>query len=949
MNRRAMDDDTRRSPSVNDFIDDPAASVQRTVRLTAAQALVRYLAAQRVATGDGDAPLFGGVFAIFGHGNVAGLGEALHQYRDALPTYRAHNEQAMAHSAIAYAKAHLRRRMMAVTTSIGPGATNLVTAAALAHVNRLPVLLLPGDVFVSRAPDPVLQQIEDFHDGAISANDAFKAVSRYFDRIVHPAQLLTALPRALRVLTDAALCGPVTLALPQDVQTMAYDYPAEFFAPRAVTFHAPAPVEAELDAALAPLRASARPFIVAGGGALYSEGGAAALAAFAERHGIPVGETQAGKSALPWDHPLNAGAIGVTGSPAANALAHDADCVIAVGTRLQDFTTGSNTLFARARVIGINANAFDALKHRATIVQADARLALEALGARLEGWRADAAWTARAHARAGAAVRRRRDRRRAALGARFGRARHRRVRGGHAARRAAQAVARGGAGRLSRRIRLFVHGLRDRGRARREAREARARGDRDGRRRQLSDDEQRDRDVGDARREADRRGARQPRLRLHQPAAAGVRRRAVQQPVRRLRARPARRAAHRFRRARARARRARGARRRYRRARSGDGARPRVRSHVRDLHRHRSRPHDARRRLVVGSRGARSVAARRGARRARGLRAAPRRARGRSRLSFNPLYSGIIDMSAPDIRIGINPLSWMNDDLPSLGGETPLAVALTEGREIGYEGFELGNKFPREPQALKALLAQYDLSLVSGWYSGRLAERGVQEEIDAVGPHLELLAKNGATVMVYGEVAGTIQGSPAPLYQRPRFVDDAQWDAYAERVDAFARYTRAQGVRLGYHHHMGAYVESPADVARLMASTSDAVGLLFDAGHMTFGGGDPVAELAKHIGRVCHVHCKDVRPAVIRLARNRNWSFLDAVIAGAFTVPGDGSIDFPTIVDMLKRHGYRGWLVVEAEQDPAVAPSYAYAQKGYRTLRALVDAPLPPVGHKEAA
>lgn len=402
MNRRAMDDDTRRSPSVNDFIDDPAASVQRTVRLTAAQALVRYLAAQRVATGDGDAPLFGGVFAIFGHGNVAGLGEALHQYRDALPTYRAHNEQAMAHSAIAYAKAHLRRRMMAVTTSIGPGATNLVTAAALAHVNRLPVLLLPGDVFVSRAPDPVLQQIEDFHDGAISANDAFKAVSRYFDRIVHPAQLLTALPRALRVLTDAALCGPVTLALPQDVQTMAYDYPAEFFAPRAVTFHAPAPVEAELDAALAPLRASARPFIVAGGGALYSEGGAAALAAFAERHGIPVGETQAGKSALPWDHPLNAGAIGVTGSPAANALAHDADCVIAVGTRLQDFTTGSNTLFARARVIGINANAFDALKHRATIVQADARLALDALGARLEGWRADAAWTARAHARANA-------------------------------------------------------------------------------------------------------------------------------------------------------------------------------------------------------------------------------------------------------------------------------------------------------------------------------------------------------------------------------------------------------------------------------------------------------------------------------------------------------------------------------------------------------------------
>ncbi|KWZ43302.1 3D-(3,5/4)-trihydroxycyclohexane-1,2-dione acylhydrolase (decyclizing) [Burkholderia savannae] len=406
MNRRATDDETRRDSSVNDIIDDPAANARGTIRLTAAQALVRYLAAQRVAANDdgdggggradGCAPLFGGVFAIFGHGNVAGLGEALHQHRDALPTYRAHNEQAMAHSAIAYAKAHLRRRMMAVTTSIGPGATNLVTAAALAHVNRLPVLLLPGDVFVSRAPDPVLQQIEDFHDGGASANDAFKAVSRYFDRIVHPAQLLSALPRALRVLTDAALCGPVTLALPQDVQAMAYDYPAEFFAPRVVTFHAPAPVEAELDATLAQLRAAKRPFIVAGGGALYSEGGAAALAAFAERHGIPVGETQAGKSALPWDHPLNAGAVGVTGSPAANALANDADCVIALGTRLQDFTTGSNTLFAQARVVGINANAFDALKHRASIVQADARLALDALGARLEGWRADAAWTARA-------------------------------------------------------------------------------------------------------------------------------------------------------------------------------------------------------------------------------------------------------------------------------------------------------------------------------------------------------------------------------------------------------------------------------------------------------------------------------------------------------------------------------------------------------------------------
>src|SRR6266702_8523724 len=219
-----------------------------TVRLTAAQALVRYLAALRAQTGLADvgtAPLFGGVFAIFGHGNVAGVGEALYRHRAELPTYRAHNEQAMAHAAIAYAKAHFRRRMMACTTSIGPGATNLVTAAALAHVNRLPVLLLPGGVFVSRAPDPVLQQVEDFHDGGVSANDAFKPLSRYFDRSAYTEQLLTALPRAVHALTDAALCGPVTLAMPQDVQAQAWDFPADFFAPRVVTFHSPAPLDEE--------------------------------------------------------------------------------------------------------------------------------------------------------------------------------------------------------------------------------------------------------------------------------------------------------------------------------------------------------------------------------------------------------------------------------------------------------------------------------------------------------------------------------------------------------------------------------------------------------------------------------------------------------------------------------------------------------------------------------
>jgi inosose dehydratase len=289
------------------------------------------------------------------------------------------------------------------------------------------------------------------------------------------------------------------------------------------------------------------------------------------------------------------------------------------------------------------------------------------------------------------------------------------------------------------------------------------------------------------------------------------------------------------------------------------------------------------------------------------------------------------------VRIGINPISWTNDDLPALGGETPIETALTEGKAIGYEGFELGNKFPREPGALKALLAQYDLALVSGWYSGRLAERSAEDEIAAVGPHLDLLAKNGATVMVYGEVANSIQGAPRPLYQRPRFFSDEQWNTYAQRLDAFAQYTLARGVRVAYHHHMGAYVETPADVDRLMSLTGDAVGLLFDAGHITFAGGDPASVLDRHIARVCHVHCKDVRPDIVKLARNRNWSFLDAVINGAFTVPGDGAVDFASIIGRLRRHGYRGWLVVEAEQDPVIAPSYAYAEKGYRTLRALVD------------
>ena len=372
-----------------------------TIRLTMAQALVRFLAAQRTICDDREVPLFAGVWAIFGHGNVAGVGEALYAHRDALPTFRAHNEQAMAHAAIAYAKASMRRRMMACTTSIGPGATNLLTAAATAHVNRLPVLLLPGDVFVSRDPDPVLQQVEDFQDGGVSANDCFRPVSRYFDRIVRAEQLLTALPRAIHVLTDPALCGPVTLALPQDVQATACDYPEDFFAPPPAIFRALPPAVDELARAAEAVRTARRPVIVAGGGVLYSLA-TDALRAFAETHGVPVGETQAGKGALPWDHPLQAGAIGVTGAPAANALARDADLILAVGTRLSDFTTGSHTLFPQARVVGINVNAFDAQKCRATELVADARLGLEALSRALAGWRADPAWTARAEREAGA-------------------------------------------------------------------------------------------------------------------------------------------------------------------------------------------------------------------------------------------------------------------------------------------------------------------------------------------------------------------------------------------------------------------------------------------------------------------------------------------------------------------------------------------------------------------
>ena len=358
-----------------------------TVRLTAAQATVRWLAAQYVVVDGAEVPYFAGCWAIFGHGNVAALGEALHAHRDVLPTWRAHNEQGMAHAAIAYAKQMRRRRAMVCTTSIGPGATNMVTAAALAHVNRLPVLFLPGDVYASRRPDPVLQQVESFGDGTVSANDCFRPVSRYFDRIVRPEQLLDALPKALATMLDPAACGPVTLAFCQDVQAEAFDYPADFFERRVWRERRQLADAGELAALVSALKASKRPLIVAGGGVLYSQA-EAALQALAEATGLPVAETQAGKGAFAWDHPNTLGSIGVTGSSAANAAADAADLNIGLGTRLQDFTTGSRSLFPDRRLFQVNVQPFDAHKHGAEPVVGDALVVIEALSDALAGWRA---------------------------------------------------------------------------------------------------------------------------------------------------------------------------------------------------------------------------------------------------------------------------------------------------------------------------------------------------------------------------------------------------------------------------------------------------------------------------------------------------------------------------------------------------------------------------------
>ncbi len=294
-----------------------------------------------------------------------------------------------------------------------------------------------------------------------------------------------------------------------------------------------------------------------------------------------------------------------------------------------------------------------------------------------------------------------------------------------------------------------------------------------------------------------------------------------------------------------------------------------------------------------------------------------------------------------NVRIGINPISWMNDDLPSLGGETALETALAEGKQIGYAGFELGNKFPWDGPALRAKLAEFDLACVSGWYSGFLADDSVEAEITRCQAHMAKLQYNQVSVVVYGECADTVQGQiDTPLSMRPQFRDALQWRAYGEKLNAFGSHLRhTYGITLAYHHHMGAYVESPQDIDQLMAVTDpDHVGLLFDTGHAWFGGaGDPVDLLRRHVGRVVHVHCKDVRAAVVAQARNDGWSFLAGVLYGTFTVPGDGAIDFDAVLSTLHAAGYQGWLVVEAEQDPAVAPSYRYASLGYATLRGIVD------------
>ncbi len=368
----------------------------KTIRLTMAQALIRHLANQYIEIDGKTLRLCGGGFGIFGHGNVTCLGEALYSHKEELPLYRGQNEQSMGFAAAAYAKQKLRQRFMFCTASAGPGTSNLLTSAALAHANRLPILLLCGDTYQTRLPDPVLQQMEHFGDPTKGVNDAFKAVCRYWDRITHPAQLIQSLPNAILTMLDPADCGPAFLGLPQDVQGWAYDYPVEFFEKKIHRIRrSPADPE-EITDAVRQLKQAKRPMIIAGGGIQYSRA-VTELTEFAEAHAIPVVETIAGRANLCADHPLNIGPIGVTGSDSANAIAEKADVILAIGTRLQDFTTGSWTAFdKKAQIISINAARFDAGKHRSLPIVGDAKRVLSALSSAMGDYEAPTTWTAEA-------------------------------------------------------------------------------------------------------------------------------------------------------------------------------------------------------------------------------------------------------------------------------------------------------------------------------------------------------------------------------------------------------------------------------------------------------------------------------------------------------------------------------------------------------------------------
>ena len=365
-----------------------------TIRLTTSEAIVKYLIAQRTVLDGHDVPLFPGVFAIFGHGNVTCLGHALEQHREQLPTWRGQNEQGMALAATAYAKAMRRRQIMVATSSVGPGATNMITAAGVAHSNRLPLLLLAGDTFASRLPDPVLQQVEHFGEPSTTVNDAFRAVSRYWDRLMKPEQVVSSLPHAVHTMLDPATCGPAFLGLPQDVGAEAYDYPVRFFETTVHEIARPRADRAQLAAAVDVIAKAQKPLIIAGGGVHYSLA-EAELAAFAEQHNIPVVETVAGKASLLASHPRYSGPIGVTGCTAANTLAGEADVVVAIGTRLEDFTTGSWTVFRNedVQIVGINVARFDATKHRSLPVVGDARETLTELTRQLGSYQAPESWT----------------------------------------------------------------------------------------------------------------------------------------------------------------------------------------------------------------------------------------------------------------------------------------------------------------------------------------------------------------------------------------------------------------------------------------------------------------------------------------------------------------------------------------------------------------------------